>query len=473
MIELLSVILTIAIGWLALQVWCSSRGDFFHSALPFLLTYWFLYVLKFLGLKEVLLARFSEDLVVQGLLVAIAGIAAFSWGCRSDLSRRLARRFPPAPARWECGALFPYAVFLFTVAALGETLFIARSGGLEHFYSAARGAGDYQENTAYLYNLRWVCIPAANLVLVEIFFNRLPGAKKLIAVALVGVSIAYSFVIGQRSGLLAFGLTLAAVWFYAHRGRPRLWVRLALILLPFYLAIGVVGLSRSEFHLNSTFLNTSDLFRESPGTILQTTGQNFFYTGSDPDNNHQEPVLYLGVLHAVPDLVDYDYGQPYLNYLVHWIPRLWWPDKPNFRLEGVRRLENAMQTNLQGPVLTVLGYFHANLGLAAVIMGMFLTGVGLTSFYLWFGAQPGSLGALYIYLHLFYYGIGAAFSQGIFTGWDTILPFSLGPALGAFVYLRLTGRRFSALAGSRLAPRRRWPLEDRSILPSETQGGTP
>ncbi len=440
MVELLAVILTILIGWLAFRTYRASQGDLFHVVLPFLFTYWFLYVLKFIGLKEILAARFSEDLMIHGLLLAIAGLGAFYLGSRSPLSRWLALRLPRAPSRWESGALFTYSVLLFALAVLGEAVFVSRSGGFEHFYSAARGAGDYQGNTAYLYNLRWLSAPAASLILVEIFFNQLHGRKKVAGLALVGFAVAYNLAIGQRSGLLIFGLTLAAVWFYAHRGRPRLALRLVLIFLPFYLAIGVVGLLRNEFHLNSNFENTGALFQQGETAALEAVTKNFFYTGSDPHDPHQEPVLYLGVLNAVPDLVDYDFGKPYLNYLVHWIPRLWWPDKPNYRLDGAKRLENAMRTELQGPVLTVLGYFYANLGLAGVLIGMFLTGAGLTAMYLWFRVQPGSLGALFIYLHLFPYGIGAAFCYGILTGWDTILPFSLAPALGAFAYLRLTGR---------------------------------
>lgn len=451
MVESLAVILTLLIGGFAVHTYRTSQGDLFHIALPFLLTYWFLYVLKFLGLKEILAAHFSEDLLVQGMLLAILGLAAFYLGSRSSLSWRLALSLPRVPAHWGSGVLFPYAVFLFAAATLGEVWFIANSGGFAHFFSAARGAGDYQGNTAYLYNLRWLCIPASTLILVEIFFNQLRGAKKVIGLTLIGLAVAYNIAIGQRSGLLIFGLTLAAAWFYGNRGRALLALRLALILLPLYLIIGLVGLLRSEFHLDSSFQTTGALLQQDNSTILEALGTNLFYTGSDPHDPHQEPLLYLSVLNAIPRLVDYDYGKPYLNYLVHWIPRLWWPEKPNFRLEGAKRLENAMQTELQGPVLTVLGYFYANLGVAGIIIGMFLTGLGLTTIYLWFRVQPGSLGALFIYLHFFHYGIGAAFCYGIFTGWDTILPFFLAPALGAFVYLRLASRLPAAI------PERRFP----------------
>lgn len=440
MLTILGLTLTILIFACAWKEYRASRGDLFHIALPFLLTYWFLYVLKVFALKDVLYARFPEDLIAQGLLVALAGLAAFYLGCRSHWPWRLALALPKAPARWPRGALFPYALVLFLIATAGEAVFIGRSGGFEHFFSASRGAGDYQGNTAYLYNLRWLCVPAGAIILVEIFSNQLRGAKKLLGASLIGLAIAYHFLIGQRSAMLIFGLLVAAAWFYAHRSHPRTSLRLALIFLPFYLAIGFIGLFRGEFHLHSSFTKTSGFFQQSETTILKTISKNFIYTGSDPDNPHQEPVLYLAVLNAVPDLVDYDYGEPYLNYVVHWIPRLWWPDKPNFRLDGAKRLEGALQTDLQGPVLTVLGYFHANLGLAGVFVGMFVTGVGLTALYLWFRLQPGSLGALLIYLHLFHYGIGAAFCQGIFTGWDTILPFSLLPALGGFFYLRLAGQ---------------------------------
>ncbi len=101
-----------------------------------------------------------------------------------------------------------------------------------------------------------------------------------------------------------------------------------------------------------------------------------------------------------------------------------------------------MGTDLQGPVLTVLGYFYANLGAVGILLGMYLTGVGLSAIYQWFRAQPGSLGALLIYLQLFHYGIAAGFGPGIFTGWETFMPFSLLAGMGGFGYLRLTAGRY-------------------------------
>ncbi|MBW1992637.1 MAG: hypothetical protein JRI59_11135, partial [Deltaproteobacteria bacterium] len=415
--------------------------DPFNIVLPFLGTYWFLYVLKFFALKDILHALFPEDLVLWGMLMALAGLAAFYCGCRSRLSPSLALALPRVPARWPAGALFPYAVLLFLLAAAGEALFISRSGGWLHFFSFPRGAGDYQHNTAYLYNLRWLSAPAGAFLAVEILANRLQGVKKLVGAGLLGLSIAYFFFLGQRSAMLLFGLLLAGAWFYARPSRPRRILPLALVFLPFLLAAGIIGLCRSEFHLDSSWAQTRALLRQDKVAVLQALGQNLLYTGSEPDNPHQEPVLYLGVLQAVPERVDYDYGKPYLNYLVHWIPRLWWPEKPNFRLEGVRRLEGVMGTDLKGPVLTILGYFYANLGPAGVLLGMYLTGLGLTVIYLWFRSQPDSLGAMVLYLPLIHYGVLAAFCQGIFALWDTFLPFFVVPTLGGFLYLRLLGHR--------------------------------
>ncbi len=442
MIPVLALILTIWLFTQARKAYRTSGGDLFHVVLPFLFTYWFLYVLKFLLLQHLLYARFPEDLISRGLLFALAGLAAFSLGNASGLAERLARRWPRAPVRWPRGALFPYAMFIFLAAAAGEALFIGRSGGFEHFFSTPRGAGDYQGNTAYLYNLRWLSVPAAAIILVETLLNGMHGIQKFLGASFISAAIVYFFLLGQRSAMLAFGLLLAAAWFYAHRGSTFKALRLLCIFLPFCLAIGFIGLFRGEFHLNSSFKNSRAFFQQNGTGILTDLSRNLFFTGSDPDNPHQEPVLYLSVLNAVPDRVDYDYGKPYLNYLVHWIPRLWWPDKPNYRLEGAKRLERAMGTDLQGPVLTVLGYFYANLGAVGILLGMYLTGVGLSAIYQWFRAQPGSLGALLIYLQLFHYGIAAGFGPGIFTGWDTIMPFSLLPVLGGFGYLRLTAGRY-------------------------------
>jgi hypothetical protein len=446
---LLQTILIFACGW---KVYRSSQDDLFHLALLFLLTYWYLYGLKPLVLQDFLYSRFPEELIFYGWLLTLAGLAAFYLGCSSGLPRSLALALPQPPARWPRGALFPYAVLLFLAGAVGEAVFIGRSGGFAHFFSMPRGAGDYQGNTAYLYNLRWLSVPGSAIIMVEILRNGLPGIKKLLGLGLIACALTYFFLLGQRSAMLTFGLMLAAAWFYAHRALPGKALRLFFILLPFFLAIGLIGLFRSEFHLHSTFPNLRAFSQQRGPDMLTGLGRNLFFTGSEPDNPHQEPVLYLSVLSAVPHRVDYDYGKPYLHYLVHWIPRLWWVDKPNYRLEGAKRLERAMRTDLQGPVLTVLGYFYANLGLTGIFLGMFLTGVGLSAIYLWFKARPGSAGALLIYLLLLPYGIGTVFSPGIFAGWDTLLPFYLVPAWGGFWYLRISGglpsakvRRFRAL----------------------------
>lgn len=431
--------LTIWFGWLELK---RNNFDYFQLIFIFLITYWFIYVFKFFQLRAFIFENFPYDLIIEGLVKVLVGLIAFYLGYRSLWAHRVAARLPKAPEQWPSGGLFPYALFLFIIAVLGEYIFIQRSGGIEYFYSVARGMGDYKNNTAYLYSLKWLSVPASAIILIEIYMNKMGGWRKYLGWTLIAGAVAYQFSMGQRSGVLMFGLIFVAVTYYSNPQKPFNLLKLLLLFIPFYLAIGYLGLCRDDLHLHSRFTNTQELFEKGIASSISKMNENFLWTGVKPKSTfrsyaHKGPVIYLSVLDVAPRVVGYNYGIHYSNYLIHWIPRLVWPDKPFWGAAYFRKLEIAMGTSLRGPMLTVLAYFQANLGMVGIILGMLLTGMGLSIFYNWFKKHKSKKGALTIYLLLIPYPVFTVFGYGIFYGWSHLFPFFFLPAIGGFWYLNL------------------------------------
>ena len=142
-----------------------------------------------------------------------------------------------------------------------------------------------------------------------------------------------------------------------------------------------------------------------------------------------------------PRVVGFNYGDHYLNYFVRWIPRIFWPNRPNFGIEYHRKLERAMGLNLSGPTLTILGYYQANFGYIGIIIGMFLSGICFSVIYRWFRKHSDKKGALILYSHFLVYGIISVFSYGILTGWSYYIPFYLLPAGLSYWYLHFIQKR--------------------------------
>ncbi|MDP2895532.1 MAG: hypothetical protein Q8Q12_03105 [bacterium] len=146
----------------------------------------------------------TEEMMALGLAVSIIALVSFYAGWLWSV------RHPPRPQKRgiDLRKGMVCAVAVWCVGALGWGVFILRSGGFSHYYSAPHGAaGDWLGTSAYVYALVWF-MPAAVSVLLGLVFYSLPGApmrRRLLWLAAVLSSwyFADSLLSGSRGDFFA------------------------------------------------------------------------------------------------------------------------------------------------------------------------------------------------------------------------------------------------------------------------------
>jgi len=152
--------------------------------------------------------------------------------------------------------------------------------------------------------------------------------------------------------------------------------------------------------------------------------------------------LYVDFLWLFPTTVNYDYGVFYAQFLVGWIPKALWPDRPDFRLEKKQEVLAELGTcHICSPSPTILGMYWMNGGLVGVCVLCLFTGAffGLFDAY---GRAGGFRSPVATAVYLSIIGMAAKTPitvgpLGDFPFWG---PFTVLPLLGLAMF-RSRGRR--------------------------------
>ena len=125
------------------------------------------------------------------------------------------------------------------------------------------------------------------------------------------------------------------------------------------------------------------------------------------------------IIERVPEEMEYKYGTTYLYWLVGWIPRVVWPEKPNVSLgPKIKEQIYNLQVRNHGYPPGMIAEAFINFGYPGIIIVMFLFGYLLKSFYDYMNSKIYTNDLfLLIYVsviwRLAFGGIGLNFSQMI------------------------------------------------------------
>ncbi len=434
MIDVLVLLILITIGLIIWHSFLQSGRNIFEPVYFFLMGYFGVFVLQpFFGQEE-LLGSHTLEHMEYCLFIAWGALIVFYWGYRSRAAQNIFLKIPQPPETWPQGQLIPYALVVFVIGFVSYSIFIAQSGGVERFFSEARGLGAYQSSTAYLWSGRALLMPALAMLFIE---TKRPGASKLFryfTYSAMALFFAFQFIKGQRAGVFLQGVSFLAWYYLADFKVQRLpLAKTILILAGIMLAVGFVATFRGEFYLGSKLTGVKEFAEKPLVDKLQTSFLGVLQGGTKKISGGEFDG-FLQVMAVVPDRVGYDFGKYYLRYAYHWIPRLWWPDKPSIK-DAMIDLEKAVPALYCGTI-TMLGMYYYHFGLIGIFLGSWLTGVLLGGIEYWRKLKDTSLGVLLIYMLFFSYGRGVLMVAGIFEGWDDLLPFTVMPVVGAFGYLK-------------------------------------
>ncbi|MGA2176579.1 MAG: O-antigen polymerase [Verrucomicrobiota bacterium] len=428
-----------------------SGGNYLLSIFQFLFAFAVLYGYGLYNAREGITFHYGEAVLPSCWLAVSLGFLGIVLG--------YTRAVNATPPGWRhlLSATNPdrlgtVGLVLAVIGVAGEIRFIQLSGGVEDYFSAARGAGDYEHVSAYVYGARWLLFPGVAFLLAA-------GMKKKAwhgpGIVLLAVMAAYNLLLGQRSGIFAvaiLGLYCAMLW---RRKIPNL-ITVAAVGCVLAVLLGFVKLTRDDYHLGSDFKRSKELLQSlDAGAVLELATANFAVIKDKEDPSHMsEIVLFAGFIKTIPSEVDYDYFVFYTAFLYKWIPRVWWPDRPDPSKEKVVELDRLLgKTHRTGSTPTILGMYYLHLGYLSVFFMAALTGYYLGVIDSFGRRAMTHPAAAVVFVTLSNGVLSMPMGLGPLASMSSLLPFSIVPMLAGLWWAAEPHVGRTLQAGSRSARR--------------------
>ena len=345
-------------GTAALHV-LTRRFDPFAPLWLFFVGYAQIYVVQAISYHDWAVRVRGDETVTAANFRAFWALAWFLLVYHVAPARVLAKLLPRPPARWE---VLPVAV-LSPVLALWGLL----SAGL-----ISTGA-EASPETAFLQSFPLFLVVAGVLLLVT---GRQPDAPRP-AFQAAGMAVILAYMViwmfnGKRSHSLIAVLVGLSAYYLPRRRRPSYPVLLATALAG-AMAVGIAinwryhaskNPGRVDFASFADFVASFD-----PATVLESLNVTQSEGSAAVMLTHEteEYGAYLLMFATVPDLSDYDFGQPYLRVFTTFIPRMVWPSKPlpgrdQWVAAWVAGSELKRDASFTGPAIGILGAAQLNGG---------------------------------------------------------------------------------------------------------------
>jgi len=187
------------------------------------------------------------------------------------------------------------------------------------------------------------------------------AASRILLIPLAITVVFIPFLASSRSGLIIVLMSIAIVmYYYGKISAVRFMVFLGLI----FLMIAIMGQMRAT---------NKGLDFDRGGVVAGVIGS----------GNGVDMARTLGIIKNVPERVDYKYGATYPTLLTFWVPRAFWPDKPEVGLGPYIKSEvlGGREVDKNGWPAGVIGEAHLNFGKAGIVIIMFIYGAFQRCFY--------------------------------------------------------------------------------------------
>lgn len=435
-------LLLVTMLFITIETYRRGGKNIFEPIYYVMLGYFALFVVQFLKMKNKMIDFLGTEVIAFGILLALLGLLAYFLGYRSRIAKKIAISLP-IPNQPKPGFLIPIGWFYLLLGLSGYYYFIQFSGGISVFFSAARGAGNYENMSAYIYNATWLLVPGIAILGLEMYRKKMSFLYRYSVVIFIALYFLFQVYIGQRSGILSVGLLILALIYLPNNGFKKLPVRnLLTVALVLLLLIGFVRNFRGEVYYGSDLTSVQEFAKKD---IVEQTTQLLSSLGGEADDiswRETEIVMYFRYLEAIPSKVDYDYGYYFLNYFVWWIPRTIWPDRPDLRQEKKVEMERAIGTShLSGPSVTMLGFNYMHFGAISILVLMYLYGVLFGVLEKVRKFNPENEFVLITYIIFFQSGVMDMLGSGFFQSFHTWAPFKLLPLILVLIMIKLFSRK--------------------------------
>ena len=337
---------------------------------------------------RLLLLYHEPAVLLYGTIVLAIGLLAMVVGYSMNLSRAVPQKiFMPNLNNWQPGRMYTVMILLFVFSGICFAGFIVTAGvnasSLENLsakrFSDAAGSSAARINSAKYYLYRGAALSkfVFYIALAWSLFHRkalLSPVSIVASIALVQ-TMALSFVMSSRASIVLILLDGLVIYYLM---RDKIEIRRIMW-------AGVVS-----FGLLVVMLSSRDASDHTMGDLVEKT-----FAGRDLLDVSKS----AHIINAVPDKIEYRYGETLYGFLVAPVPRSMWEDKPMWAERGPYLMQHVFfeKAGISGIQPGLLAELYWNFGWAGVVIGSFLMGIFLRQLYLTFASLPRTPTSVLIY----------------------------------------------------------------------------
>ncbi len=307
--------------------------------------------------------------VNAALGMSLVAFLIFWFAYSRSLGKKIAQSIPKLPREWDVNLIFPAAIFCLLVG-WGVRLYLVISQAENIKKWIVSGTDVYLAQAAGISYLHHISSLATVAVFLLFIGGRVYQKKryKWFSYILLMPELAFAFLTGKRSYMPFLLLSFLIAFYMTSRRDYKTSLRLArwalIILILLVLLFPLISYVRFQGFQNPD--QAIDSY-ESPLSVFEKAGRRL----------HDLDSLAV-IMENVPENEPYTLGKEVWLLSVAWIPRKVWPQKPVISLGEIFR-ENMIPPGVypEGASVSVSlpGQFYWDLGIAGVILGMFLVGI--------------------------------------------------------------------------------------------------
>lgn len=365
-----------------------DRSEFISPRTFFLIGY--LFVLGIGALNTSISGYDGNNDVLQDVILwSIIGLLAFEVGTWIKHLPGILQKFFPPDLQLDPKKLFRINVLL-SLIGLFALLYFSNSYGLSPIeYILALRTLSVDDLTApdALRYFAWtinIGIAAGGLAFALLLWVKWGKLKHITLIIIVLLAIPLTIQGGGRYPIFQFMSSLAILWYLQKRSQHQIFHWKKYIAIAALCCIAFMGMSILTQYRNAGLQDidwstvnpfTTDKIESDVNTIKST----------------------VNAFEYFPEHHDYLYGSTFAVLPVTYIPRAWWPNKPEalgFVMVDIRTSGNVTYTE----AVSTIGELYANFGVFGIPIGMFIYGLICQGLYMFFRHNATNLPFLILYV---------------------------------------------------------------------------
>lgn len=332
-------------------------------------------------------------LISLALIYISLGFIFFCLGYYINIGDLLAKKIPFFGQEWKQKKLFHIILIYTLLGIISWYIYLEQSGGVVYYITHLAQRWNLAYETSKYFRWGGELFPIASLLWLAYYF-RWGGSKIVFLHLLLGSLLLFSF--GSRGAVILVWIAVFILYYYISKENF-----FRKVYKFFIFSISVIS-----------FIFITTIYRYSTRGGFEY--QKLFVSGLNPlqsliEGRYGGLEVFILFLKYVPEKLNFQYGETFVNIIFFPIPRNIWADKP----VGLGRTvaETFFPGMGGGPAVPFIAELYLNFHVVGIVIGMMLVGIFARTVYSYLRDNLENIGTILIYAISFLY---------IFTGGDFI-----------------------------------------------------